>query len=110
MYERSASRASTDNVGDLAEGLLLQVLRGLVLALGEVDGDEFERDFLLVKNGSNTLGAGGDRAAVESEDHLGACVVELGDVSVWRNWEEALYGNGFRIVSSYIPLSGRRHR
>lgn len=86
----------------MPKGLLLQILWGLVLAFGEVNGGELERHPFLVENDPNTLGAGGDRAAVESEDHLGACVVVLGDVNALRSWEEVRRVNELKVVSSYI--------
>lgn len=73
-----------------------------MLALGEVNGGEFEGHPFLVENDPSTLGAGGDRAAVESEDHLGACVTVLGDVNALRSWEEVRCVNGFKVASSYI--------
>ena len=42
--------AGTHNVGNLAEGLLLEVRARLVLALGEVDGEEVVRYVLLVQD------------------------------------------------------------
>ena len=42
-----------------------------MLALGKIDGDELEGDLLLLEDSRDTLGAGGLRIAVESQDHFG---------------------------------------
>ena len=50
--------------GDLTERLHLHESFSFVLALGHVDGDKLEGDFLLNENGRYTLSAGGEMEAV----------------------------------------------
>lgn len=61
------------DVGDLAERLFLEEGRGLVLALGEVDGDELILNVLLLQCCGDAASAGGDRVADKFENHGWRC-------------------------------------
>ena len=59
----------THDVRNLAEWLVLEVLRRFRLALEQIDHDELEGDFLLVQDHRDALGAGRLGPTVELEDH-----------------------------------------
>lgn len=60
----------THDVGNSAEGLVLDEIRSFVLALGKVDRDELKGYALLVENDSNTTSAGGKVESVKLENHF----------------------------------------
>lgn len=54
---------------DSTKRLLGKMIWCLLLALGEVNGDELKVDVFLVENSENTLSTGGNLHAVEFESH-----------------------------------------
>lgn len=72
LEERSnrAKKKNTNNVGHLSEWLLGNMLLGFVLVVVEENWDKGVRDLHILEDNSNTLGAGGDGIAMESEYHL----------------------------------------
>ena len=60
----------TDNVRDLTERLLLHILWRLVFTLLKIYNVKFERNFLLMKNYSYTLGACANGATVKLQNHF----------------------------------------
>jgi hypothetical protein len=65
----SNSCDSTHDVRNLAEWLDLEVLWGLVCALGKINGDELVGDLLLFADQGNETGASGLGVTVEFDDH-----------------------------------------
>lgn len=59
------------NVRNLAEWLLLEVTRRLVLAFHEADLDELVWYILLAENGGDTASAGRQAHSVEFKNHFG---------------------------------------
>jgi hypothetical protein len=66
---------SAYDVWDLAERLLLEVFCTLMLALGEVDLDQLERDFLLGQHSRNPFSTGRQVHSMEFKNHrrVGVC-------------------------------------
>lgn len=66
------AKENTHDIRDLAERLLFQVLRRLVLAFHEVDDDQFKSDVFLVQDSRNAARAGRLASSVKLEDHCDA--------------------------------------
>lgn len=74
-------RLKTHDVGDLTKRLLLQIFRGLLLALEQVDGDELVWNLFLGQDGSDLASAGRATVTVEFQGHNSGRCASIGNGS-----------------------------